>query len=87
MQNARITGFQDIIEALPPKLLVGTAKRYDRVPRCKHRRVPRYFKDAWPESVDKFAKGQPDNPEDRLVQKAGCASWTERHPGCAAPWL
>tara|TARA_R110002020_G_scaffold350210_1_gene563625 strand:+ start:41297 stop:44506 length:3210 start_codon:yes stop_codon:yes gene_type:complete len=61
---------QDIIEALAAQgWLVGTASGYDRRTALYTEDVLGYFKDAWPERWDKFAKANPSNPEDVLVQK------------------
>ncbi len=61
---------QDIIEALATQgWLVGTASGYDRRSALYTEDVLGYFKDAWPERWDKFAKANPNAPEDVLVQK------------------
>ncbi|WLH96468.1 DEAD/DEAH box helicase family protein [Pseudomonas hefeiensis] len=61
---------QDIIEALAALgWLVGTASGYDRCTALYTEDVLGYFKDAWPERWDKFAKANPNNPDDVLVQK------------------
>lgn len=61
---------QDIITALAAQgWLVGTAKGYDRRTGLYTEDVLGYFKDAWPERWDKFAKANPNNPDDVLVQK------------------
>ena len=61
---------QDIIVALAAQgWLVGTASGYDRRTALYTEDVLGYFKDAWPERWDKFAKANPNNPGDVLVQK------------------
>lgn len=61
---------QDIISALAAQgWLVGTASGYDRRTALYTEDVLGYFKDAWPERWDKFAKANPNNPDDVLVQK------------------
>ncbi|MBH3331927.1 type I restriction endonuclease subunit R [Pseudomonas oryzihabitans] len=61
---------QDIIEALAAQgWLIGTASGYDRRTALYTEDVLGYFKDAWPERWDKFAKANPNNPDDVLVQK------------------
>ncbi|MGP5570764.1 type I restriction endonuclease subunit R [Pseudomonas helleri] len=61
---------QDIITALAAQgWLVGTAKGYDRRTGLYTEDVLGYFKEAWPERWDKFAKANPNNPDDVLVQK------------------
>lgn len=61
---------QDIIDALAAQgWLVGTASGYDRRTALYTEDVLGYFKDAWPERWDKFAKANPNNPDDVLVQK------------------
>jgi len=61
---------QDIIVALAAQgWLVGTASGYDRRTALYPEDVLGYFKDAWPERWDKFAKVNPNNPDDVLVQK------------------
>ncbi|MCL6699964.1 DEAD/DEAH box helicase family protein [Pseudomonas sp. T1.Ur] len=61
---------QDIIDALSAQgWLVGTASGYDRHTALYTEDVLGYFKDAWPERWDKFAKANPNNPGDVLVQK------------------
>ena len=61
---------QDIIDALAAQgWLVGTASGYDRRTALYTEDVLGYFKEAWPERWDKFAKANPNNPDDVLVQK------------------
>ncbi|NMZ42878.1 type I restriction endonuclease subunit R [Pseudomonas proteolytica] len=61
---------QDIIEALSAQgWLVGTASGYDRRTALYTEDVLGYFKDAWPERWDKFAKANPNDPDGVLVQK------------------
>lgn len=61
---------QDIIDALAAQgWLVGTASGYDRSTALYTEDVLGYFKEAWPERWDKFAKANPNNPDDVLVQK------------------
>lgn len=61
---------QDIIDALAAQgWVVGTASGYDRRTALYTEDVLGYFKDAWPERWDKFAKANPNNPDDVLVQK------------------
>ncbi|SFY37022.1 type I restriction enzyme, R subunit [Pseudomonas sp. NFR02] len=61
---------QDIIDALAAQgWLVGTASGYDRRRALYTEDVLAYFKEAWPERWDKFAKANPNNPNDVLVQK------------------
>lgn len=61
---------QDIIDALATQgWLVGTASGYDRHTALYTGDALGYFKDAWPERWDKFAKANPNNPDDVLVQK------------------
>lgn len=61
---------QDIIDALAAQgWLFGTASGYDRRTALYTEDVLGYFKDAWPERWDKFAKANPNNPNDVLVQK------------------
>ncbi|ALE88761.1 type I restriction endonuclease subunit R [Pseudomonas versuta] len=61
---------QDISDALVAQgWLVGTASGYDRRTALYTEDVLGYFKDAWPERWDKFAKANPNNPDDVLVQK------------------
>jgi len=61
---------QDIIDALAAQgWLVGTASGYDRRTALYTEDVLGYFKDAWPERWEKFAKANPNNPDDMMVQK------------------
>lgn len=61
---------QDIILALAAQgWLVGTASGYDRRTALYTEDVLGYFKDAWPERWDKFAKANPNDPDGVLVQK------------------
>ncbi|MDD1508130.1 type I restriction endonuclease subunit R [Pseudomonas sp. CNPSo 3701] len=61
---------QDIIDALAAQgWLVGTASGYDRRTALYTEDVLGYFKEAWPERWNKFAKANPNNPDDVLVQK------------------
>lgn len=61
---------QDIIDALAAQgWLVGTASGYDRRTALYTEDVLSYFKDAWPERWDKFAKANPNDPDGVLVQK------------------
>ncbi|MFL1528015.1 type I restriction endonuclease subunit R [Pseudomonas sp. O230] len=61
---------QDIIGALAAQgWLVGTACGYDRRTALYTEDVVGYFKDAWPERWDKFAKANPNAPEEVLIQK------------------
>lgn len=71
MADSKEAQFQrDIIDALAAQgWLVGTASGYDRRTALYTEDVLGYFKDAWPERWDKFAKANPSNPDDVLVQK------------------
>ena len=61
---------QDIIASLTSQgWLVGTASGYDRRTALYTEDVLGYFKDAWPERWDKFAKANPNNSDEVLVQK------------------
>ena len=61
---------QDIIDSLAAQgWLVGTASGYDRRTALYTEDVLGYFKDAWPERWDKFAKANPTDPDAVLVQK------------------
>ena len=61
---------QDIIDALAAQgWLVGTASGYDRRTALYTEDMLGYFKGAWPERWDKFAKANPNNSDDVLVQK------------------
>ncbi|HHA2745725.1 type I restriction endonuclease subunit R [Stenotrophomonas maltophilia] len=71
MADSREARFQrDIIDSLAAQgWQVGTASGYDRRTALYTEDVLGYFKDAWPERWDKFAKANPNNPDDVLVQK------------------
>ena len=71
MADSREIQFQqDIIAALATQgWLVGSAGGYDRRTALYTEDVLGYFKDAWPERWDKFAKANPNNPDELLVQK------------------
>ncbi|NMY90429.1 type I restriction endonuclease subunit R [Pseudomonas oryzihabitans] len=61
---------QDIIDALAAQgWLVGTVSSYNRRTALYTEDVLGYFKDAWPERWHKFAKANPNSPDDVLVQK------------------
>ncbi|WP_312256297.1 type I restriction endonuclease subunit R [Stutzerimonas nitrititolerans] len=61
---------QDIITAMVAQgCLTGPATGYDRRTALYTEDFFGYFKDAWPERWDKFAKANPNNPEGVLVQK------------------
>ena len=61
---------QDIITAMVAQgWLTGPASGYDRRTALYTEDFLGYFKDAWPERWDKFAKANPNNPEGVLVQK------------------
>ena len=61
---------QDIITAMTAQgWLTGPASGYDRRTALYTEDFLGYFKDAWPERWDKFAKANPNAPEDVLVQK------------------
>lgn len=61
---------QDIIHALSAQgWLVGSVGGYDRLTALYTEDALGYFKEAWPERWDKFAKANPNNPDDVLVQK------------------
>ncbi|MGV8960300.1 MAG: hypothetical protein ACOH1V_07915, partial [Stenotrophomonas sp.] len=61
---------QDIIDALAAQgWRVGTSSGYDRRTALYTEDVLGYFKDAWPERWDKFAKANPNNPDGVMVQK------------------
>ncbi|WP_458736893.1 type I restriction endonuclease subunit R [Pseudomonas chlororaphis] len=61
---------QDIISTLVEQgWLVGKASGYDRRTALYTEDALGYFKDAWPERWDKFAKANPNAPEDVLIQK------------------
>lgn len=71
MADSKEVQFQrDIIDALVAQgWLVGSASGYDRRTALYTEDVLGYFKDAWPERWEKFAKANPNNPESVLVQK------------------
>ena len=71
MANSKEAQFQqDIIDALAAQgWLVGTASGYDSRTALYTEDVLGYFKDAWPERWDKFAKANPNNSDELLVQK------------------
>ncbi|UUW71606.1 type I restriction endonuclease subunit R [Pseudomonas oryzihabitans] len=71
MADSKEAQFQfDIIDALAAQgWLVGTASGYDQRTALYTEDVLGYFKVAWPERWDKFAKANPNNPDDVLVQK------------------
>jgi type I restriction enzyme R subunit len=61
---------QDIIDVLAAQgWLVGTASGYDRRTALYTEDVLGYYKDAWSERWDKFAKANPNAPEEVLIQK------------------
>lgn len=61
---------QDIITTMVAQgWLTGPASGYDRRTALYTEDVLGYFKEAWPERWDKFAKANPNNPDDVLVQK------------------
>ena len=64
---------QDIIAAMTAQgWLTGPASGYDRRTALYTEDFLGYFKAAWPERWDKFAKANPNNPEAVLVQKLVC---------------
>lgn len=71
MADTRERVFQnDILAALEGQgWLVGKASEYDKVSAVYPEDLIGYFKDAWPERWDKFAKANPQNPEKVLIQK------------------
>lgn len=71
MADSREVQFQqDIITAMVAQgWLTGPASGYDRRTALYTEDFLGYFKDAWPERWDKFAKANPNNPESVLVQK------------------
>jgi len=71
MADSKEAQFQrDIIDALAAQgWLVGTASGYNRSTALYTEDVLGYFKEAWPERWDKFAKANPNNPDDVMVQK------------------
>lgn len=61
---------QDIIAALTAQgWLTGPASGFDRRTALYTEDFLGYFKDAWPERWDKFAKASPNDPDGVLVQK------------------
>lgn len=61
---------QDIIRAMTAQgWLTGPASGYDRATALYTEDFLAYFKSAWPERWDKFAKANPSNPGAVLVQK------------------
>lgn len=61
---------QDIINVLAAQgWLVGTASGFDRRAALYTEDVLGYFKDAWPQRWDKFAKANQTDPDGVLVQK------------------
>jgi type I restriction enzyme R subunit len=61
---------QDIITAMIAQgWLTGPASGYDRRTALYTEDFLGYFKEAWPERWDKFAKANPNKPEEVLVQK------------------
>lgn len=61
---------QDITKELAEQgWLVGSASGYDRKTALYTEDVLGYFKDAWPERWEKFAKANPNDPEGVLIQK------------------
>lgn len=61
---------QDIIRAMTAQgWLTGPASGYDRATALYTEDFLAYFKSAWPERWDKFAKANPSNPDAVLVQK------------------
>lgn len=61
---------QDIITAMVAQgWLTGPASGYDRRTALYTEDFLGYFKDAWPERWDRFAKANPNNPDEVLVQK------------------
>lgn len=61
---------QDIIRAMTAQgWLTGPASGYDRATALYTEDFLAYFKSAWPERWDKFAKANPSNPDTVLVQK------------------
>lgn len=71
MSDSREHQFQqDIITAMTAQgWLTGPASGYDRTTALYTEDFLGYFKDAWPERWEKFAKANPNKPEDVLVQK------------------
>ncbi len=61
---------QDIIDALAAQgWLVGTASGYDRHTAIYTEDFLGYFKDAWPDRWERFAKANPNDPDGVLVKK------------------
>ncbi len=61
---------QDIIKAMTAQgWLTGPASGYDRHSALYTEDLLAYFKEAWPERWDKFAKANPNDPDGVLVQK------------------
>lgn len=61
---------QDIITAMTAQgWLTGPGSGYDRRTALYTEDFLGYFKEAWPERWGKFAKANPNNPDDVLVQK------------------
>lgn len=61
---------QDIITAMTAQgWLTGPGSGYDRRTALYTEDFLGYFKEAWPERWDKFAKANPNNPDEVLVQK------------------
>ncbi|GAB3380483.1 type I restriction endonuclease subunit R [Azotobacter armeniacus] len=71
MADSRESQFQqDIITAMTAQgWLTGPASGYDRRTALYTEDLLAYFKEAWPERWDKFAKANPNDPETVLVQK------------------
>jgi len=71
MSDSREHQFQqDIITAMTAQgWLTGPASGYDRTTALYTEDFLGYFKEAWPERWEKFAKANPNNPETVLVQK------------------
>lgn len=61
---------QDIITAMTAQgWITGPASGYDRRTALYTQDFLSYFKDAWPDRWDKFAKANPNSPDEVLVQK------------------
>ena len=71
MADSRETQFQqDIIDALAAQgWRVGQSSGYDPRTALYTEDFLDYFKDAWPERWDKFARSNPNDPEGVLVHK------------------
>jgi type I restriction enzyme R subunit len=71
MASSKEAQFQhDIIDSLTAQgWLVGMASGYDRRTALYTEDALGYFKDAWPERWENFAKANPNDPEGVLVQK------------------